>query len=195
MQPSWRTAIAHPLVVVAASIVPQVGAPGPARGRCATGVWHPVTPDGRQERAVTDPDEWDQESGQLGSGDTLDYRGVADPLDEGVSPAERPWVGAGWGVTAREETGHEPLDGRLARELPDGRVDDGDGLGDASDTDGELWDDEVGEIRAGRLLARGDGAAPGAHVDLWAADIGIDGAGASAEEAAMHVVGDRSADD
>ena len=32
--------------------------------------------------------------------------------------------------------------------------------------------------------------------ELWARDVGIDGAAASAEEAAMHVVGDRSpADD
>ena len=140
---------------------------------------------------MTDPDEWDQESGQLGVEDTLDDRGVTDPLDEGISPAERPWIGGGWGVTAREESGHEPLDGRLARELPDGAEDDGDGLGDASDTDGELWDDEVGEVRAGRLLAR-DGVP---DADLWASDIGIDGAGASAEEAAMHIVGDRRPDD
>jgi hypothetical protein len=140
---------------------------------------------------VTDPDEWDQESGQLGVEDTLDDRGVVDPLDEGVSPAERPWIGGGWGVTAREEATGEPLDGRLARELPGGDEDDGDGLGDASDTDGELWDDEVGEVRAGRLLAR-DGAP---DTDLWASDAGVDGAGATAEEAAMHIVGDRPGDD
>jgi hypothetical protein len=144
---------------------------------------------------VTDPDEWDQESGQLGVEDTLDDRGVVDPLDEGVSPAERPWIGGGWGVTAREEATGEPLDGRLARELPDGDEDDGDGLGDASDTDGELWDDEVGEVRAGRLLARDGGGVVTSDEELWAADIGIDGAGASAEEAAMHIVGDRPGDD
>ena len=144
---------------------------------------------------MTDPDEWDQESGQLGVEDTLDDRGVTDPLDEGVSPAERPWIGDGWGVTAREEAGHESLTGRLARELPDGVVDDGDGLGDASDTDGELWDDEVGDVRAGRLLARDQGEGADRDEELWASDIGIDGAGASAEEAAMHVVGDRQPDD
>jgi hypothetical protein len=143
---------------------------------------------------VTDPDEWDQESGQLGTEDTLDDRGVADPLDEGYSPAERPWIGDGWGVTAREEATGEPLDGRLARELPDSVDDDGDGLGDASDTDGELWDDEVGEIRAGRLLARDGGGVSVREEELWASDIGIDGAAASAEEAAMHIVGDRPDD-
>src|SRR4051795_12743495 len=103
---------------------------------------------------MTDPDEWDQESGQLGAGDTLDDRGVADPLDEGWSPPERPWVGDGWGVTAREERGRECLSGRLAREMPDAPSEDGDGLGDTSDTDGELLDDEVGDLRAGRLVAR-----------------------------------------
>jgi hypothetical protein len=144
---------------------------------------------------VGDPDEWDQESGQLGAEDTLDDRGVTDYLDEGVSPAERPWIGDGWGVTAREEAGHEPLDGRLARELPDGSDDDGDGLGDASDTDGELWDDEVGEVRAGRLLGRDQGGVTDDDEELWASDVGIDGAGASAEEAAIHVVGDRQPDD
>jgi Family of unknown function (DUF5709) len=144
---------------------------------------------------MTDPDEWDQESGQLGVEDTLDDRGVGDPLDEGISPAERPWVGAGWGVTAREEAGHECLDGRLARELPDAAVNDGDGLGDASDTDGELWDDEVGDVRAGRLLARDEGGLTNRDEELWASDIGIDGAGASAEEAAVHIVGERRADD
>jgi hypothetical protein len=35
----------------------------------------------------------------------------------------------------------------------------GDGLGDTSDTDGELLDDEVGNFRAGRLVA-GEGGTP-----------------------------------
>jgi hypothetical protein len=144
---------------------------------------------------MIDPDEWDQESGQLGVEDTLDNRGIADPLDEGVSPAERPWIGAGWGVTAREVALRESLDGRLARELPDGVLEEGDGLGDASDTDGELWDDEVGELRAGRLLARDRGGVGNRDEELWASDIGIDGAGASAEEAAVHIVGDGPAGD
>ena len=144
---------------------------------------------------MTDPDEWDHESGQLGAEDTLDDRNVRDPLDEGFSPAERPWVGGSWGVTAREEAGHESLDGRLARELPDGLADEGDGLGDASDTDGELWDDEVGDVRAGRLLARDLGGVTDDDDEMWASDVGVDGAGASAEEAAVHVVGDRPRDD
>jgi hypothetical protein len=161
------------------------------------GVCHADSPphEDSEEDAVTDPDEWDQESGQLGSEDTLDDRGVDDPLDEGVSPAERPWIGDGWGVTAREEATGESLDGRLAREVPDGTDDEGDGLGDASDTDGELWDDEVGEERAGRLLARDEGGTSDRDEELWASDVGIDGGAASAEEAAVHVVSDRYTED
>jgi Family of unknown function (DUF5709) len=144
---------------------------------------------------MADPDEWDDESGQLGFEDTLDDPDVTDPLDEGVSPPDRPWVGDGWGVTAREEAQGESLDGRLARELSDGVADDGDGLGDTSDTDGELRDDEVGDVRSGRLVATDQGDSPDIDDELWASDIGIDGAAASAEEAAMHVVGDRARDD
>jgi hypothetical protein len=143
---------------------------------------------------MSDPDEWDHESGQLGAEDTLDD-GVADPLDEGYSPPERPWVGDGWGVTAREQAEGDSLDRYLARELPDVAANDGDGIGDTSDTDGEPWDDEVGEVRSGRLVASGDGGVRDTDDELWARDIGIDGAAASAEEAAMHVVGDRGDDD
>ena len=135
---------------------------------------------------MTDPDEWDQESGQLGAAETLDDRGVADPLDEGWSPAERPWASNDWGTTSREEAGDEPLDARLARELPEAREWLGDDLGDTSDTDGELLDDEVGDARAGRLVT-----SAGTFDDdeeLYALDAGIDGGAASAEEAAVHVV-------
>ncbi len=131
---------------------------------------------------------------QLESEDTLDYRGPEDPLDEGYSPAEKPWVGNDWGTTAREELEGEGLDRRLAREVPDVAVDeDDDGLGDDEDTDGELRDDEVGEARSGRLVDESfiaddeDGTVNG---QLFAADVGVDGAGASAEEAAVHIVPD-----
>jgi hypothetical protein len=133
---------------------------------------------------------------QLDSADTLDNTGVADPLDEGYSPAERPWAVDDWGTTAREEATGESLDGRLARELPDvDPLDEGDGLGDTTDSDGELIDDEVGEVRSGRLVSESyvadDAASVGGpewDADLLAVDVGIDGAGASAEEAAVHIV-------
>lgn len=134
-------------------------------------------------------DDYDQFA-QLEPEDTLDDRGVGDVLDEGYSPAERPWAVDGWGTTAREELSGEGLDARLARELPDLRDDDTDGLGDSSDTDGELLDDEVGDVRAGRLVDSEGGGPLDTDDELWATDAGIDGAGASAEEAAVHVVDD-----
>jgi hypothetical protein len=78
----------------------------------------------------------------------------------------------------------------LARELPDfGSQDEGDGLGDTSDTDGELIDDQVGYRRSGRLVWQlQDSTDPSS--DLLAADVGIDGAASSAEEAAIHTVSD-----
>lgn len=105
----------------------------------------------------------------------------------GYSPLDKP-LAYGWGFTPQEVGEHEPLASRLAREVPE--LTDrfaGDGLGDTSDTDGELIDDQVGSLRAGRLVwAEQDGTDPSS--DLRATDIGIDGAGASAEEAAIHVV-------
>jgi hypothetical protein len=140
-----------------------------------------------------DLDQGDHESDQLESTDTLDDRGVDDVLDEGYSPAERPWVGDGWGTTAREEAEGEGLDARLARELPDSDgEDEGDGLGDSSDSDGELYDDEVGDDRSGRLVGADEGGVSDTDEDLYAVDIGVDGAGASAEEAAVHVVDEES---
>ncbi|MFF2010957.1 DUF5709 domain-containing protein [Streptomyces sp. NPDC058195] len=124
---------------------------------------------------------------QLDVEDTLDNRGLDDALDEGYSPPERPWAVEDRGTTAAEQRDGEPLESRLARELPDDPGTVGDGLGDLPDGDGELWDAEVGTVRAGRLTRQLDIDEP----DTMAGeDVGIDGAGASAEEAAMHVVAD-----
>jgi len=105
----------------------------------------------------------------------------------GYSPLDRP-LAYDWGFTPREVGEHEPLARKLAREVPE-PTDRflGDGLGDTSDTDGELIDDQVGNLRAGRLVwAEQDSTDPSS--DLRATDVGIDGAAASAEEAAIHVV-------
>jgi hypothetical protein len=158
----------------------------------------------------------DQDSDQLEPEDTLDYRGVDDVLDEGYSPADRPWAVDDYGVTPEEEHEGEDLDHRLARENPDpwNRTDpadsdsdseedgeDGEGSddpdweSDTSDTDGELLDGplldgEVGERRSGRLVDAAEGGVGDTDPDAWAEDVGIDGAAASAEEAAVHVVDD-----
>ena len=124
--------------------------------------------------------------------DGTDVDGTEPDEDAGWSPPERTWGVGEWGTTAREESAGEGLRGRLARELPDGDDDDpGDGLGDTSDTDGELIDDEVGDLRAGRLVDADDGGTGDTDDELWAQDEGIDSGAASAEEAAVHVVRDR----
>jgi hypothetical protein len=143
--------------------------------------------------SVDDSDETDGvdiDSGLLQPEDSLDDRGVLDVLDEGYSPPDRAWELNDYGLTAREAAEHESLNGRLARELPDIMIPDGDGLGDASDTDGELYDNEAGTARSGRLI---DVEATGEIDDfayLYAVDIGRDGGAASAEEAAVHIVSD-----
>lgn len=133
----------------------------------------------------------------LRSSEELDEDELGDFLDEGYSPAERPLAVGEWGVTAREAASHEALGKRLAREErePDLLLD-GDGIGDSSDTDGELIDDQVGSARAGRLLARDQDEGEGPYdVDYFAQDIGIDGGAASAEEAAIHIVDDEVGSD
>jgi hypothetical protein len=150
-----------------------------------------------------DRDEFDDDAfEQLDAQDTLDD-GPADPLDEGYSPVEKPWVLDDWGTTPREQLIGQSLDDRLARELPEfgaGEADD-DGLGDLSGSDGELRDyDVVGDVRAGRLVSESyiasDAASAGGgewDADLLGVDVGIDGAGASAEEAAVHIIRDENA--
>jgi hypothetical protein len=132
----------------------------------------------------------EQASGLLQPQDTLDASdGVRDVLDAGWSPPDRPWAVNDWGTTHWEETTREGLDGRLSREVPDPMFLEDDGLGDTSDTDGELIDNEVGYLRAGRLVETlavwGD-----IESELHAVDVGVDGAGATAEEAAVHLVAD-----
>ncbi|CAG6397185.1 conserved hypothetical protein [Actinacidiphila cocklensis] len=128
--------------------------------------------------------------GLLDASDTLDYRAGDQALDEGYSPPERPWGVERAGVTASERLRGESLDERLSEEVPDIGVPEGDGVGDTWDTDGELIDDEVGDERAGRLVAPDEGSHGNTESDLIAFDIGLDGAGASAEEAAIHLIPD-----
>ncbi|MGW3952837.1 DUF5709 domain-containing protein [Streptomyces sp. NPDC004752] len=139
-----------------------------------------------------DGSEIQEDSGLLDAEDTLVDDGVEDPLDRGWSPPERPWAVEHTGVTAAEGHRGESLDQRLAEELPDLAVPDGDGIGDCQGTDGELLDNEVGDLRSGRLVAPDEGAHEDEESALVATDVGIDGAGASAEEAAMHVVDEDS---
>ena len=136
-----------------------------------------------------DGSEIREDAGPLEPEDTLLDRGLVDVLDEGYSPPDRPLVVEDTGTTAREQRTGESLERRLRREWPDDGPAPGDGLGDASDTDGELLDAETGDLRSGRLVAPDEGA-HSRHDGLIGDDIGIDGGAASAEEAAVHLVPD-----
>lgn len=139
-----------------------------------------------------DGSEVQDDAGLLDPEDTLDSDGVGDPLDRGWSPPERPWGVEHSGVTAAEAHQGETLDQRLAEEVPDIAEPYGDGIGDSEDTDGEPLDNEVGTLRSGRLVAPDEGAHEDEESELFATDVGIDGAAASAEEAPMHIVDEDS---
>ena len=124
---------------------------------------------------------------QLQPEDSLLDRGVDDALDEGYSPPEK-WSGAErYGNTPWEEEHGESLDQRIAQEEPepDPYL--------TAELEDEHVGGEVGNARAGRLVADEDGTDADFHQDMDAHDVGIDGAGASAEEAAMHTIEDEQA--
>jgi hypothetical protein len=132
--------------------------------------------------------------------DSLEPDQGDDPLDRGVVPPQH-WS-AGMKSAAEGREFSESLDEALAEEEPDVTFDpdqeppeDPDGDEDAADeyVDGLLLDDGP-DARAGRLVAEDEGSHPADEPDLVARDAGIAGAGATAEEAAVHVVEDDDTD-
>jgi len=124
---------------------------------------------------------------QLQPQDTLDDRGVDDVLDEGISPPERPRGVNAKGTTPLEVADGETIDDRVRQEEPE-VWEQAEAERDAEIVDGPVGG-EVGSDRSGRLLAPDEGA----HQDvdgLVAEDEGVDGAAASAEEAAVHTIED-----
>jgi len=121
---------------------------------------------------------------QLQPEDTLVDRGLDDALDEGYSPPEKWSPAEGYGNTPYEEQVGETLDQRIAQEEPEP-----DPYLQAQQG-GEDVGGEVGDVRAGRLVAEDEGTHEDTESDLVAEDVGINGAGASAEEAAVHVIAD-----
>ena len=119
---------------------------------------------------------------QLQPQDTLDDRGVDDVLDEGISPPERPRGVNAKGVTPAEAAEGETIEDRLSQEEPE-VWEDAEAERDAEIVDGPVGG-EIGSERSGRLLAPDEGV----HDGPVAADEGIDGAAASAEEAAVHTI-------
>jgi Family of unknown function (DUF5709) len=132
---------------------------------------------------------WDdiEDDGLLDASDTLDDDLVADPLDTGVAPPDR-WAGVNrFGTTTAEARAGEPLDMRLAAEEPDP-----DPYAEPADDEDELTRRGYErESRAGRLASDDGYGAQGVETDLVAWDAGVDAGGASAEEAAIHIVEDR----
>ncbi|MFN8190098.1 MAG: DUF5709 domain-containing protein [Nocardioidaceae bacterium] len=125
----------------------------------------------------------DDEDQPQGDGDSLvDDRGLSEPLDEGYSPPEKWSVAEGYGNTPLEEELGETLDQRLAQEVPEPDP-------YAEEPEPEHVGD-VGTERAGRLVAPDEGIGEDEDKELIAEDVGIDGAASSAEEAAVHVIGD-----
>ena len=131
----------------------------------------------------------DDENQPQDTGDSqVDDRGLAEPLDEGFSPPEKWSVAEGFGNTPLEESMGETLDQRLEQEVPE--PDPYELAERGPSPDEESPSEEVGDARAGRLVEPDAGARPDEEADLVAEDVGIDGAAASAEEAAVHVVAD-----
>ena len=132
----------------------------------------------------SDETDAQEASSLLESEDVLEDDGYGEVLDRGYSPRDTAVVGDDY---------DDGLGERLARELPDradgDEGDEGDEIGDLAGGEGELRDDEVGDERAGRLAGNDDGYGDDED-ELLAEDEGLDGSGASAEEAAVHVVRD-----
>jgi hypothetical protein len=126
-------------------------------------------------------DDEDQPSNLEDLGDS----DVEDELDRGYSPPEKYSAGQGFGNTPYEEATGETLEQRVAQEEPEP-----DPYDEAARLEGEedVDDGEVGAERAGRLVDPDEGLGEDTESSLIGDDVGIDGAAASAEEAAVHVV-------
>jgi hypothetical protein len=174
----------------------------------------PGTPD--PEDPIFDPDDEAERDYQPEAMDTIDpgdpASAVENLYDTSWVPPDRPPQHGDFGTTLAEEREGESLDARLAEEQPDvfdaETVVDEEAAAAQAATEADAEDPAV-EIslraeggdtdfpapsfaetdpRAGRLVEEDEGAHPDEEPDLVARDVGISGAGASAEEAAMHVV-------
>src|ERR1700712_5010670 len=118
------------------------------------------------------PDENDGVTQHLDGGETLGAD-IDQTLDAGWIPLDRD-PGIDVPTIAEQEAG-ESLDDKLAQEVPDVGQGEQPSLGD------EL--SEVGDARSGRLIDAPDSA------DLMIGqEVGVDGAAATAEEAAIYVI-------
>jgi hypothetical protein len=131
----------------------------------------------------------------LDTSDTLAGPPGDDPLDRGVATPERWSAPIRSGGTAEEQEEGESLDELLAEEEPDVGVA-GYGGGDFADLDenapgGDVQRslrEEVPDARAGRLVSAYDDEGVDDDGEAIGFDAGIDSGGATAEEAAVHVL-------
>ncbi len=128
-------------------------------------------------------------STQLETGESLAGPPGEEPLDAGYVPPDRPYGLDDDEVTPASMQETEALDERLHRERPD--------VGDEEQAveAGEVPDRLAGDERSGRLAPAADTAVQGTGEDdaigsTDAADVGISGGSAAAEEAAMHDLDD-----
>jgi hypothetical protein len=148
------------------------------------------------------PQEWRHESEDLEDFEVLDATDTLagapgdDPLDRGLVTPDRWSAAMKFGSTAAEQEAGQPLDQLLAAEEPDISL-----QPDEDTLAGDGWDENATEAdisrlaqdagpdpRAGRLTVEDEGAFPIADADYVAHDAGADGGGATAEEAAVHLV-------
>ena len=129
---------------------------------------------------------------QLQPEDTLDDGDLEDVLDRGYSPPDRAPKGYEDYPTEAERLQGESLDEKLAEEEPEpdpyaeAEAEDTTDREDENALDEQLGLDEADE-RSGRLVQPDEGLGEDVDKQEVALDVGIDGAGASAEEAAMHI--------
>lgn len=156
------------------------------------------------------PDERRHESADLedyevlDASDTLDGAPGDDPLDRGVVTPDRWSAAIRFGTTGEEQQTGESLDQALDEEEPDVTADIDDEQDEDIGPDENAPEQDVGRYlldddpdpRAGRLVdedaevyGEGDNYLVARDDDV-AQDVGADGGGATAEEAAVHVVDD-----
>ena len=128
------------------------------------------------------------------------------PVDRDEDAGQHRLAAEGYGTTEDEEERGESLDQRLDQEIPDTGADhdpvldvvaDDPALFGTDDADAEQTDDAVladaygrgpdPDEEAGRLVAPDEGSHDDEEPDAVASDVGRDGGGEAAEEAAIHV--------
>ena len=131
----------------------------------------------------------------LDGADTLDGSPGDDPLDRGLA-APGHWT-AGLKYALKGEEASESLDELLSEEEPDADADAGSWDENATEQEIVRCEEHDGaDLRAGRLVPQeervdeDDDTPVFVQGELVARDMGIDGGGATAEEAAMHIIDD-----